>query len=115
MVKISDLTHMNGMPVMKEVEINLGSISITMKRDAYQELLNAIGGKAAEDYAAACKVYDKYWERVKATSELIKDIRDVFYDGEDCDDFFLKREPGEIKAEKLDEILNRNARLLGFE
>lgn len=115
MVKISDIVHPGGMPAMDGATINFGSIAITLNKADYAELAAAIGDKAASDLNAAQRVYDKHWERVKATSALVKDIRDLLYDGGEDDDFFVRRELKEIDEKKLDSILEQNSRLLGFE
>jgi len=115
MVKISEVTHPSGMPAMDETIINFGTIALTLNRQDYLALAEAISEKAASDVIAAQRVYDKHYERVKATSELVQDVRRIFFEGEDLDDIFVMREISEVNEEQLRDVLDKNNRLLGFE
>lgn len=114
MVKIIDSKHPSGMPAMEETIIQFGPLALTVPRADYLELAQAMEGKAAADLAAAHKVYDAYRQSTREVSELIRELRAIFY-FDDGDDFVIRRPLEEVDEKRLVAVLEKHGRKLGFE
>lgn len=108
-------THFGGMPDVSKLSISFNSVSISFSGDAYLAMVAALDERIAENLQKAQSVYDNYWKKVNATSTLIKDIRNIFYEG-DSDNYFAWRKPlEEVDRDELEKVLEQNSNLLGFE
>ena len=112
-VKIWDSHHFGGMPTMDERRISIGDVGLTFDQETFCALAEAMDQRDSTDLKKSQEVYDRYWKKVKQTEAFIKDLREQFYGEGDC---LLTLMPmSEIDVEKLEELLDKRARLLGFE
>lgn len=114
MVTVSSGFFMNGMPAQDEVNINFDNgVCVTLTRENYYQLAQAIEEKIGKDLEKVQAIDSKYWKRSEKVNELIKDIRDVFYN--DLDDWATQKPIKEIDPKKLDQVLEKHKEILGFE
>ena len=115
-VTISNETYLgSGMPCLDRVSINFDSVSITISKSDYAELVSKMGTKLENDLAQAQKVYDKYRIKMEHMNRFSKDLRALFYDGDEDGDYFFCKDLPDIDRNKLKEVLDNNSKLLGFE
>lgn len=110
---LSNETHFGGMPNVSRFSISIDSVSISLSGDAYLAMVAAMDTRIADNLQKAQAVYEKYWAKVKQTSETIDAIRHLFYT--ECGDLFLRKNISEIDGSQLDALLESKNRLLDFE
>lgn len=112
-VVVSDKTHFGGMPSLKDVELRIGSITIGVSAELLAQMGEGLDNALSEKLTKAQTIYDRYWKNVERTQAMIKEVRQVFYD--DTGDFCLLKSNSEIDFKQLDEVLQKNSKLFGFE
>ena len=99
----------------KSIDIDLSpKVTISLRDEQYDQLVEALDASMAEKIKESDKYQARVEKRSKACRDFIEEIRDVFYDME-VPGFGLKRCLKEIDSDKLDELLDKHSKLLGFE
>jgi hypothetical protein len=115
-MKIENSHYLSGMPANDVYKIELSKgITLTLLPDEYIELCNVIGEKNGNDAEAIKKADGKFFKRAEKFQELIKDLRDIFYSGDEDGDILFRTETSKIDDDKLFDILDKHANVLGLE
>ncbi len=102
----------------KSIDLLLSeSVNVRLTRERYEQLISELVPEMKEDIQASINRFNNASKMREDCIRFIKDIRNVFYDGDTDSDYMFKKSIGEIKEDsnKLDEMLDRYSRLLGFE
>lgn len=113
-VKILESTHFGGMPTM-DYKIVIDKVNIELDKETFTELSKEISDSVAKNHHKALQVYDKHWENHKKFHAMIKEFRNLFYDGGEEGDMFFKKELHELDLDKIHEFLDQNSKMLGFQ
>lgn len=97
-----------------KIELSKG-LSLELMPDEYVELCGAISEKNKSDAVDIQKADSKFFKRAERFSELVKDLRDIFYHGDDDGDILFRTETSKIDENKLFDILDNHANVLGLE
>ncbi len=104
-----------GIPTM-DYAIDINGIRISLKKEDFRDFITQISDILQEDYDKVVEKIEKYRETQKKVSEVRKDLRNVFWSGddEDMDALFFKKSVEEIDQKKLWDTLEKHNEFFGF-
>lgn len=115
-MKILTSHYLSGMPANEEYKIELtNGLLLKLTPDEYQDLCKAISDKNAEDAAAIQKADARYFKRAEKVEAFVKDLRSLFYHGDEDGDFLFRTDLKAIDEDKLSDLLDQHKEILGLE
>ena len=97
----------------KSIDIDISqTLTVSLRGEEYNELLKLLTKSMAEKVMDSDAYYEKANAKRKQCNEFIEEIREVFYDMRDM--FVLTRSVKDIDTIKLEEVLDKHSKLLGF-
>lgn len=114
MVEIRTGHYIGGSPTLKyTIEIN--GVSISLSDEDFTSLCTELGETLKEDREKALTASEKQNNNIKKVQELRKDIINIFWEGEEDSDYYIRRPLKEIDENNLVDVLGKYNRFLGFE
>lgn len=98
----------------RSIDIDIADgVSIHLYKGEYDGLVKLLLPDMEQEIKNAFFLQQRVMEQRREYWEMIKEIRELFYDCS-SEDFCLRRSMDEIEEEKLVEVLEKHCKLLGF-
>jgi len=97
----------------KSIDIDINqTITISLRREEYDELVNKLTESMAEKIRDADAIVDRSRQKENECREFLNETREIFY--EILDDIGIRREIKDLDRESLYKLLDKYNDLLGF-
>jgi hypothetical protein len=93
------------------------NISVKLTKERYLQLVSELIPEMNDEVQASINRFNKANAMREECFRFIKDIRSIFYDDFDSDDFMFKKNIEKVieNEDQMTEMLEKYSRLLGFE
>jgi len=92
-------------------------VKVSLTQERYKQLISELVPEMKDDIQSSINRFNRANNMREECVHFIKDIRSVFYDGDDDSDYMFKNDIEKVKENetRLTEMLEKYSRLLGFE